>query len=138
MGPSLPSDQLTIQSGFDLFRRKLRINVLGRQQGRRRDLQSVQLPLRADGDVSRQVEPGRTNVGSGAQRRRNNGSGTTVGSHDEQVRNFGYYENGQFWRLREVSASCNLPDAWAQKARAQNASLTLGVTQSARVDEVHG
>jgi len=38
----------------------------------------------------------------------------------------GYYENGQFWRLREVSAVLNMPQSLANKFRARDANLTLG------------
>jgi hypothetical protein len=37
----------------------------------------------------------------------------------------GYWENGQFWRLREVSASFTLPNTWANRLRARDASFVL-------------
>jgi len=37
----------------------------------------------------------------------------------------GYWENGQFWRLREVGATYTMPQALASGLRARDASLTL-------------
>jgi hypothetical protein len=37
----------------------------------------------------------------------------------------GYWENGQFWRLREVSASITLPNRWASRLRARDASVVF-------------
>jgi len=37
----------------------------------------------------------------------------------------GYIENGQFWRLREVSASLTLPQSITERVRAHDASLVL-------------
>ena len=37
----------------------------------------------------------------------------------------GYLENGQFWRLREVSATLSMPNALAAKLRARDASLVF-------------
>ena len=38
----------------------------------------------------------------------------------------GFWENGQFWRLREVSATLQMPSALAARLRARDANLTLG------------
>ncbi len=37
----------------------------------------------------------------------------------------GYLENGQFWKLREVSAALTLPTAIASKIRARDAQLVF-------------
>ena len=39
---------------------------------------------------------------------------------------FGYYENGQFWRLRELSATLQMPACLATRLRARDANLTFG------------
>ena len=131
MGPSLPRDQLTIQSGFDLLRRKLRINVLLDNKGggvifNQYNFLCVQTatclaksnPTAPTWDQARSVAANNGTV--------YNAAGQIATSGTKYATNFGYYEDGQFWRLREVSATINLPDALAQRARAQNASITLG------------
>jgi hypothetical protein len=37
----------------------------------------------------------------------------------------GYWENGQFWRLREVGATVNVPTLVVSRMRAHDASLTF-------------
>ncbi len=69
MGPSINTDQLTISNGIDLFRRRAAHRRLVRQQGRRRGLQPVQLPVHADVDVRGEVESERQPGRPGAQRR---------------------------------------------------------------------
>src|SRR5262249_16174718 len=39
---------------------------------------------------------------------------------------FGYLENGQFWRFRELSATLNIPNSLLKRVRASNASLSFG------------
>ena len=143
MGPSLPRDQLTIQSGFDLMRRKVRINSLVDNKGggvilNQYNFLCVQTatcpPSPPDAPTWDQARSVAANNGTVY-----NAQGQIATTGTKYATNFGYYENGQFWRLREVSATFNFPDAFAQKiARAQNASITLGATQPPRVDEVHG
>src|SRR6185312_14481858 len=38
----------------------------------------------------------------------------------------GYWENGQFWRLRELSATLQVPEAAAARVRARDANIVLG------------
>src|SRR6185312_4044396 len=40
--------------------------------------------------------------------------------------NFGYYENGQFWRLREVTATWNLPNVVVNRLRSHDAAISFG------------
>jgi hypothetical protein len=37
----------------------------------------------------------------------------------------GYLENGQFWKLREVSATITMPNAVVERMRARDAQLVL-------------
>ncbi|MGH9886636.1 MAG: TonB-dependent receptor domain-containing protein, partial [bacterium] len=119
LGSSQPTDQLSIQSGFDLLQRKLRVNVLGDYKGGgvvNNDTQRflcAQTPgcfglSNPDADLFTQAR--------------------AVASRFTNTKtNRGYYESGQFWRLREVSVTWNLPDQLVQRAmRGQNASLTFG------------
>ncbi len=49
----------------------------------------------------------------------------------------GYWENGQFWRLREVSASFNAPEHVGEPSPRARRELRARRPQSARLDEVH-
>lgn len=115
IGYSSPRDLVTVQSGFNFLNRKLQVNALLDYRGGFSvtnryisflctakftcfDEQSPTAPLAAQARVvaARQL-------------------GTS----------YGYWENGQFWRLREVSATWTLPESWASQIRARDASLTL-------------
>ena len=106
--------------------RKLRITVLGRQQGRRRDLQSVQLPLHADVDVRGEVESERAALGSGAQRRREQRHhGQRHEVHDELRL---LRERTVLALSRSVGDDARCPTVLMQRyLRAQHATLTFGV-----------
>ena len=39
---------------------------------------------------------------------------------------FGYLENGQFWRFRELSATFNVPERLTRRDGSSSASLSLG------------
>jgi len=42
------------------------------------------------------------------------------------VTTYGYFENYQFWRFRELTATYTMPANIASKARAQSASIVFG------------
>ncbi|HEX6600317.1 MAG TPA: SusC/RagA family TonB-linked outer membrane protein [Gemmatimonadaceae bacterium] len=115
LGYSSPRDLVTIQNGFNFFNRKLQVNTLLDYRGgfsifnnytgflcRAKftcyDEQNPKAPLAAQARVV-------------AYR--------TLGS------DYGYWETGQFWRLREVSATYTVPTFLANQLRARDASLTL-------------
>jgi hypothetical protein len=115
LGYSSPRDLVTIQNGFNFFNRKLQVNTLLDYRGgfsifnnytgflcRAKftcyDEQNPKAPL----DKQARVVAYRT-----------------LGS------DFGYWETGQFWRLREVSATYTVPTSLASQLRARDASLTL-------------
>jgi len=118
VGQPLPTDLVSVQSGWDFMRKKLRIIAsldyrggftLYNQGGLFLCQQTNACPAKSDPNASlfeqaREVAADFTNPKT----------------------NYGYYENGQSWRLREVSAVLTLPDRWAQRLRARNASLQLG------------
>ncbi|HEY9230174.1 MAG TPA: SusC/RagA family TonB-linked outer membrane protein [Gemmatimonadaceae bacterium] len=117
LGYAVPRDLVTVQSGFELLRRKLRINVsldykggfslfnntssfYCQQTNFCYDETHKEAPL---ADQARQVA-------------------LRYGSPSTSI---GYWENGQFWRLREVGATLTMPEQLARRIRARNASLTL-------------
>jgi len=123
MGYAVPRDLVTIQNGFDLFQRKLHLSVLFDYKGgfslfnntvsfycqqtnlcHDEQLRDTPLEFQARSVAQRYANP---NIP---------GSTTT---------NFGYYENGQFWRLREIGATLTMPQALNNALRSRDASLTV-------------
>ena len=51
---------------------------------------------------------------------------------------YGYYESGQFWRLREASATVQIPARLAARVRARDGNYRLGRPEPAHMDELHG
>ncbi len=117
VGYSVPRDILTVQNGFDLFERKLHLGIL----------------LDYKGGFSLLNDTVRFYCQQSNQCADENLRGTPL---EDQARliaqrykspstNFGYYENGQFWRLREVGATLTLPKAVTTPLRSRDASLTF-------------
>jgi len=118
VGSSLPTDLLTVQSGFDLFKRKLRIITSFDYRG------------------------GFTLFNSGAnflcgQTNTCNAKSDPTASLFEQARQvaanlanpktqFGYYEDGEAVRLREISAVLRMPKKFARYLRADEADVQFG------------
>ena len=123
-GYSLPRDLVSIQNGFDLFNRKLRINALIDYKGGASlynstyQFQCQQSPnpcydiSNPDASLYRQARSVAETQGTVI----NGTKVTTTG---------GFLENAQFWRLREVSGTITLPQSIATRARAHDVSLTF-------------
>jgi hypothetical protein len=117
MGYAVPRDIVTVQNGFDLFQKKLRINVQFDYKGgfslfnnSTSFLCAQTFTCRDETDKSASLEDQARNI---AQRYK---SPTTTA---------GYWENGQFWRLRELGATLAIPQSLASKLSARDASLTF-------------
>jgi hypothetical protein len=118
VGYSQPRDIVSITNGFDLFNRHLRLTVLTDYKGGYSlydqsgqfysqnfpTWYSENLPTASLADQARAV------ANSSAK------NPSTV---------MGYLENGQFWKLREVSAALTLPTIFAEKVRARDAQLVF-------------
>jgi TonB-linked SusC/RagA family outer membrane protein len=133
-GYSAPRDLASVQSGFDLFKRRLRINALFDYKGgyslENGTMQFVcqQSPKSCQDDQDK-------NVGLYRQARAvANALGTRYDSKGNIVASggtlftttLGYWENGQFWRLRELSAVVQLPNVVNQRLRSRDANFTIG------------
>jgi TonB-linked SusC/RagA family outer membrane protein len=117
LGYAVPRDLVTVQNGFDLFNKLLRVNVLLDYKG------GFSLFNNSSSFYCQQANTcyDETHVNA---------------SLDDQARlialryktpstSAGYWENGQFWRLREVGATINVPTSLANRMRARDASLTF-------------
>jgi len=117
MGYSAPRDLFSITNGVDLFNRKLRITVLTDYKGgfvlsnAFFSFHSTNAMWYANNVKSTPLwDQARTVAYSNAKNPRTD---------------WGFRENGQYWKLREVSAAWTLPNVVSTKIRAQNAQLVL-------------
>jgi TonB-linked SusC/RagA family outer membrane protein len=115
LGYSSPRDLVTIQNGFNFLNRKLQVNMLLDYRGGF-SIQNnyISFLCRAKTTCYDEQSP----QASLAQQAR-------VVAVRNLGTSYGYWENGQFWRLREVSATATLPNSLASRMRARDASLTL-------------
>jgi len=117
MGYSIPRDIVGISNGFDLFARRLRVNM--------------QIDYKGGGSLLDQT----SNIQC-AQSNSCPGASDPNASLEEQARNIatrnanpttavGFLYPNQFWRLREMSVVWNLPKSFVKTLRAPDAQLTL-------------
>ena len=125
MGPSINTDQLTIQNGFDFLNRRLRIIASFDNKGGGIVFNQYNFLCTQTSTCEAKSNPKDNLPDQARSVAANNG---TIVNGTKFATNFGYYENGQFWRFRELSATWTLPDQALQRyLRAQHASLTVGV-----------
>ena len=123
-GYSFPRDLLSIQNGVDLLSRKLRLSAsLDYKGGFSLYNQTWQFFCQQAPQSCQENEVASTPLWRQA-RAVANLYGTTV-SGTKFTSPGGYWENGQFWRLREVSATVTLPNSVAGRLRARDASLVF-------------
>jgi hypothetical protein len=119
IGYSQPRDEASFQSGWDLFKHALRITALVDYKG------GASLQNNEEGFLCQQTtscpETSTLHPALWKQAR-------AVAERDKNpVSQYGYFENLQFWRFRELTATYTLPQSIASKAaRAQSASIVFG------------
>jgi TonB-linked SusC/RagA family outer membrane protein len=119
VGYSQPRDIFAVTNGIDLFNRKLRITVLTDYKGgyllynQSGQFYSSNFPTWYSENLKSTPlwDQARTVANSSAK------------NPNPSIE--GYLENGQFWKLREVSAALTLPTAFANKIRARDAQLVF-------------
>ena len=121
-GYSVPRDIVTIQNGLDLFQRKLHLSVLLDYKGGFSLYNSTSafycLNTNTCYDETHQSASLEDQARNVAQRYVNPATGVSTTTA-------GYWENGQFWRLREVGATLTVPQALSERLMARDASLTF-------------
>jgi hypothetical protein len=123
-GYSLPRDLVSIQNGVDLFSRKLRLSALVDYKGGANVFNSsLQFQCQQSPNPCFDTSNPQASLFRQARAVAENQGGTLNGT--KITTTGGYLENGQFWRLREVSGTLTLPNAVAARIRARDASLTL-------------
>ncbi len=117
-GYSQPRDIVSITNGFDLLSRKLRITVLtdykggyGLNNGTGSFYATNFATWYSENLKSTPLWDQARNVAASSAKNPN-----TI---------WGYIENGQFWKLREVSAALTLPTSVANRIRARDAQLVF-------------
>ena len=119
LGYSNPRDIVTLTNGFDLLKRKLRLTALLDYKGgyilnnSSASFYETNFATFASANLKSTplFEQARAVAASSA-------AGATRSD-------IGYRENGQFWRLREVSAAWTLPDVVNRRIRARDAQIVL-------------
>ncbi len=116
-GYSAPRDIFSVTNGFDLFNHMLRITVLTDYKG---------------GDVlfnnSYEFYSANTTWYSSNVKSTplwDQARAVAYSSAENPDSYWGFQENGQFWKLREVSAALTLPHGVAQRMRARDAQLVF-------------
>ena len=115
LGYAVPRDIVTFQNSFDLFRRRLSINVLLDYKGGFSLFNSGTNFLCTAKDTCFDETSKDAPLDMQARYIASRFKGTTAG----------YFENGQFWRLREIGATLTVPQTLATRMRARDASLTF-------------
>jgi TonB-linked SusC/RagA family outer membrane protein len=117
VGYSSPRQFLSVTPGFDLLRKKLRLQALFDYRGGNAYYNNTER-IRC---VSRQNCNGFMNPKSSFEEQ-----AMVVGTlYDPTKTLWGFYQSGDFVKLREVSASYDLPTSWAAQLRAKTARISI-------------
>jgi len=130
IGPSNPTREITVTSGFDLFKRKLRITGAFDHKGGRYQLNGTER-IRCESRLNCQgeIDP-KAPLWQQAR---------AVALRETAARTqYGFIEKADFIRFREFSATYQLPDAWARSAHASHASLTLAARNLFLISDYSG
>jgi len=116
-GYSAPRQFLAVTPGFDLLRKKLRLQALVDYRGGNKYYNNTER-IRC---VSRQNCNGFMNPKSDLE-----DQAMVVGTLNDPTRTLdGFFQSGDFVKLREVSVSWELPQAWAQQMRGRSARFAI-------------
>ena len=119
-----PRDLISVQNGFDLFGRKLRINMMFDNKGGNSILDGANNfqcntgPYACRDTQDPKFSQDRQAAAIAKQ------FGTTVNGTSYKT-TVGYFRNDQFWKFREVSVVYQLPKLLYERIRAQNGSTLV-------------
>ncbi|HXT18647.1 MAG TPA: SusC/RagA family TonB-linked outer membrane protein [Gemmatimonadaceae bacterium] len=117
-GYSQPRDIVSITNGFDLLNRKLRIQVLTDYKGGFGIFNSTAQFYATNFTTWSSENLANTPLWDQARN-------VAASSAKNPNTSAGYVENGQFWKLREVSAALTMPQSLANRLRARDAQLVF-------------
>jgi TonB-dependent starch-binding outer membrane protein SusC len=119
IGSSVPTRNLSITNGFDLFQGKLRLNAMFDYKGGyyifndTYGFQCTNEPFSCSG---------RSNPEASLEEQ----AAAVAAALTPVTSQYGYVEKGDFWRFRELSATIGLPQRAVSLLHARGASLSLG------------
>lgn len=117
VGYAVPRDLVTVQNGFDFFQRKLHISILLDYKGGFSLFNNTVSFYCQQSNVCHDEAVKTTSLDDQAR--------SVAQRYTAVTTQFGYWENGQFWRLREVGATLTVPKAISDMMRSRDASLTF-------------
>jgi TonB-linked SusC/RagA family outer membrane protein len=120
VGPSFPTDLANVSTGFDLFQRKLRINVTANYSGGFNKFNNTQSFLCAQTVACFATQNPATPLWDQARQ-----VAANVVLPATLRTGAGYSENLNFWRLREVTAIYTLPDLIGRRLLHSNGSSAV-------------
>ncbi len=118
VGSALPSNLFTVQSGFDFLKKKLRIIASLDYRGGFTLFNSGANFLCGNTDACYAKSNPSASLFEQARQ--------VAANFTNPKTQYGYYEKGDAWRLREVSAVVRLPRGWASRLRASDADFQFG------------
>jgi TonB-linked SusC/RagA family outer membrane protein len=116
-GYAVPRDLVTVQNTFDLFQKRLSLNVQLDYRGGFTLFNNSTNFLCVQKDTCHDESDKNTSLDAQAR--------LVAARYLPITTTAGYYENGQFWRLREVGATVTLPDALNRRMNTSGSTLTL-------------
>ena len=129
-GPASPTQFFTVTPGIDLFGRKLRLTALLDYRGGNKYYNNTER-IRC---VSRQNCNGLMNPGSSFEEQ----AMVVATRNDPSATLDGFFQPGAFVKLREVSATYQLPSFMYGALRARNAAITLSARNVAKWTKYRG
>ena len=122
-GYSVPRDLATVQNGFDLFQRKLHLSVLLDYKGGFSLFNNTTSFYCQQSNLCHDEAIRGTSLADQARSVAQRYANTNIAGAFTTTA--GYFENGQFWRLREIGATLTMPQSINNALRARDASLTF-------------
>jgi TonB-linked SusC/RagA family outer membrane protein len=118
VGSAVPKDVVSISNGADLFSRTLRLVASFDYKGG----YSIN-----NGTLSFQCSNNPACPGLSSLKASTDDQAAAIAATATNPKtSFGYLENGQFWRFRELSATLTLPDRLLRPIHAQSSTLSFG------------
>ena len=118
-GNSIPGDIVSVSNGFDFLNRRLRISALFDYKGG----YSINNGTYSFQCGNNPACPGLSNPNASLE---DQAAAVAFTAKSPTNTSFGYLENGQFWRFRELSATFNIPTSLLRRVGSSGASLSLG------------
>jgi TonB-linked SusC/RagA family outer membrane protein len=131
LGYSQPRDEVGISNGIEILNHKLRLSALVDYKGgnsldnREQEFlcqQTISCPGTSDPKASQFIQ-----------------ARTVASRYTPVTTTAGFFENDQYWKVREIAATLTMPDQWATRyLRARAASLNFAVRNVATITKFTG